>query len=547
MSAFHIMAGIVRLTGHSAQPDLLAWTVPVWLIQWLVPVWVSLAVAVAVYAVLDWVTDIACSQSRIPGVPQVSGWPIVGSLFSAGASQAVTFQKWARRYGPVYQVRLGTKRVVIVNSFAAARELWVDHMRATASRPTSYTFHNIVSASQGPTIGTTPWSHEYRTRRRASGRALNRPSVNTYIDTIDRECVAVVRALAEQTAYGANPELSPHDFFDGYSININLQLSYGTRLEDIERRLILEVFAVEKEICKIRSSDSLYQDYLPVLRWLPAPWWRRRAERVRKRRDKYMEFFLNNLVHDINSGRGRPCILRHLLDGSSKQPVTDVDVKSICLTMVSAGLDTVPAVLSAFVGHMSLPHGAMCQERAFQELCEAFPDGDAWHRVTEEPSLPYMRALINETLRMSTMPISLPRETIAPIRLKSGAVLPKGTILLLNSFAANFDATHFKNPSAFDPTRYLDPSASHELPHFSFGAGMRMCAGAHLVSRELLIAFARLIIAFRILPPSDPSDQFVCDPHHIYKRPSVMVMPVPAFRVRLEPRDPGRLHAWLDE
>jgi phenylacetate 2-hydroxylase len=258
-----------------------------------------------------------------------------------------------------------------------------------------------------------------------------------------------------------------------------------------------------------------------------------------------MAFFLDNLLEEIDKGISRPCILRRLLDGSEKQPISQVDIKSICLTMVSAGLDTIPAVLCAFVGHMSLPHGRECQERAYQELCDVFPDGTAWDRLVEEPQFRYLRALVKETLRVSTMPISLPRQTVKEITLRNGVVIPPKTVLLLNSYAANFDPNHYSNPDAFDPTRYLDSQGDHDLPHFSFGAGMRMCAGAHLVNRELLIACSRLILAFRILPSVHDRHLFVSDPQEIYKRPSVMVMPVPEFRVRLVPRDRSLLRQWL--
>jgi phenylacetate 2-hydroxylase len=182
---------------------------------------IPLLLAVVVYFILDWTLEVGCEQPRIRGLTQVPGWPVVGSLFfRMQGSQAITFRHWAKMYGTVYQVRLGSKRVVVVNSFDIARELWVDNMRATASRPTSYTFHSILCATQGPTIGTTPWSEEYRTRRRISGKALNQPSVNKYISMIDNECISVVRALAHETSYEEKCEVAPRRFFDTYSINI---------------------------------------------------------------------------------------------------------------------------------------------------------------------------------------------------------------------------------------------------------------------------------------------------------------------------------------
>lgn len=109
-----------------------------------------------------------------------------------------------------------------------------------------------------------------------------------------------------------------------------------------------------------------------------------------------------------------------------------------------------------------------------------YPDNDAWERCLTEEKVPYITALVKETLRFwSVIPISLPRESIRDIRW-GDAVIPKGTSFYMNAYGAHYDETHFKNPWDFNPERYLadtsidDASATRGTPHYALGAGSRM-------------------------------------------------------------------------
>ncbi|CAF4556237.1 unnamed protein product, partial [Rotaria magnacalcarata] len=52
--------------------------------------------------------------------------------------------------------------------------------------------------------------------------------------------------------------------------------------------------------------------------------------------------------------------------------------------MVSAGLDTVPANIIFGIGYLSSAHGQEIQERAYQEIQEAYPNDDAWEKCLVE-------------------------------------------------------------------------------------------------------------------------------------------------------------------
>ena len=103
------------------------------------------------------------------------------------------------------------------------------------------------------------------------------------------------------------------------------------------------------------------------------------------------------------------------------------EIKSICLTMVSAGLDTVPGNLIMGIAYLSSPHGQEIQQRAYDEIMKVYPNGDAWEQCIKEEKIPYVTAFVREVLRFFTViPICLPRVSIKDIPY-GDAVIPAGT------------------------------------------------------------------------------------------------------------------------
>ena len=49
----------------------------------------------------------ATDKPKIKGLPEIPGVPIFGNLIQLGTDHARVAQKWAAKYGPVFQTRLG--------------------------------------------------------------------------------------------------------------------------------------------------------------------------------------------------------------------------------------------------------------------------------------------------------------------------------------------------------------------------------------------------------------------------------------------------------
>src|SRR5271168_2082679 len=76
---------------------------------------------------------------KIKNLPEIPGIPIFGNLLQLGESHAKVAASWVKKYGPVFQVRLGNRRIVFANSFDSVRHLWITNQSSLISRPTLYT------------------------------------------------------------------------------------------------------------------------------------------------------------------------------------------------------------------------------------------------------------------------------------------------------------------------------------------------------------------------------------------------------------------------
>jgi 3-hydroxyphenylacetate 6-hydroxylase len=68
---------------------------------------------------------------------------LVGNLPDIAVNASETLRKWSYQYGDVYQMQLGNIPIIVVNSAAAAKELFGTKGHALNSRPVFYTFHKV--------------------------------------------------------------------------------------------------------------------------------------------------------------------------------------------------------------------------------------------------------------------------------------------------------------------------------------------------------------------------------------------------------------------
>lgn len=177
---------------------------------------------------------------KIKNLPEIPGVPLFGNLLQFGEHHAKVAAGLAKKYGAVFQVRLGNRRIIFANTFESVKHLWITNQSALISRPMFHTFHSVVSSSQGFTIGTSPWDESCKNRRKAAATALNRPAVQSYMPIVDLESCLAIKDLVNDSQRGTI-DLDPRKYFHRFALNTSLTLNYGIRIDgSIDQELLRE-------------------------------------------------------------------------------------------------------------------------------------------------------------------------------------------------------------------------------------------------------------------------------------------------------------------
>jgi len=263
--------------------------------------------------------------------------------------------------------------------------------------------------------------------------------MKNYHNMFDLESYCILRDL-NRDSKGGDVEVSIRPYIQRYALNTTLTLCYGIRMDAVYDDLLREILEVGSAISLLRSASENYQDYVPILRYLPNNEKNRRSKELRERRDKYLNSLLEK-VHDmIKKGTEKPCISAAILKDEETR-LTGVEVSSICLSLVSGGFETIPGTLVSCIGSLCTPEGQIYQDRAYQEIRKMYPTDEAlkeaWATDFEKENVHYLNAIVKEAGRYYTVSnMSLPRKTASDVRW-GDAVIPKGTMVLINAQAGN--------------------------------------------------------------------------------------------------------------
>ncbi|KPI46021.1 Phenylacetate 2-hydroxylase [Cyphellophora attinorum] len=488
----------------------------------------------------------------IEGIPEIPGAvPIFGHLLKLGEDHATTCEKWWRQYKhSIFQIKLGNTRAVVVNSFDDCKRMLLGNQNAVIDRPKLYTFHGVISSTQGFTIGSSPWDESCKKKRKAAGTALGRPALRNYYPMFDLESYCVLRDISKDSGNG-QIEVDVRPYIQRFALNTTLTLCYGIRMDAVYDDLLREILHVGSAISLLRSASENYQDYVPALRYFPNNVKNARSKELRDRRDAYLDLLLNKVREMIKNGTDKPCISAAILKDEETK-LTGVEVSSICLSLVSGGFETIPGTLTSCIGSLCTPEGQIWQDRAYEDIKRHYPDmRDAWTSCIKEEKIPYINAIVKEAGRYYTVSaMSLPRKTVTEVNW-DGAVIPAETMILINAQAGNHDLDHFGPDGAkFNPERWLsslEPPTEAKidgLGHLSFGTGSRACSGQFIASRLLYSALVRLLASYKIVA----SEEFPPNTDYVdYNQFKTALVAIPReFKVRLIPRDSAMTAECMD-
>ncbi|KAL4925251.1 cytochrome P450 [Aspergillus undulatus] len=181
--------------------------------------------------------------------------------------------------------------------------------------------------------------------------------------------------------------------------------------------------------------------------------------------------------------------------------------------MIIAGSDTTGVALANAFYYLAKHHEVYKKLQA--ELDAAFPKGRSTSELNNESlrRLPYLEAVINETLRLKpAVPSGQPRQT-PPEGLQVDEMwIPGDTIVIIPQYIIQRDDRYFPSGDRFIPERWLDAKdklIKHEDAFFPFQLGRYGCVGKQLALMEMRLVIARIASEFDVsFAPGETGDAF---------------------------------------
>ncbi|EKM77717.1 hypothetical protein AGABI1DRAFT_130000 [Agaricus bisporus var. burnettii JB137-S8] len=242
--------------------------------------------------------------------------------------------------------------------------------------------------------------------------------------------------------------------------------------------------------------------------WFPGAGWKRQGL---KWRDNNREVRLNafNIVKDqMNQGTAPPSACRTLIgnlpDSTAPDRVVkeDVAIDTCAVSFIGAAETSHSAARVFFMAMLLNPE---VQKKGQAELDKVL--NGRLPEANDSPNLPYISAMVKETLRWQlVLPLAIPHVAIDADEY-NGYYIPKGTIVIGNSWTFMHDPEVYKNPDEYIPDRFLkDGELDTSIPDPStaiFGYGRRICPGRYFALNALFLMIAHTLAVFDIKPALD--------------------------------------------
>lgn len=217
----------------------------------------------------------------------------------------------------------------------------------------------------------------------------------------------------------------------------------------------------------------------------------------------------------------REDFFHHLMKASDKETgarLTPEELVSEATALIAAGNDTVSTCIASIFFYLLLNPRILT--KLVVEITSTFTDVEEirFQRLQE---LPYLRAIIDESLRLSPpIPGLLARRVLPGGALIDGIYCPTGTVVGVLAYVLHHHESYFPCASSFIPERWISGShddinvktspRSMELAKSAFCAfslGPRGCIGKNMAYMEIGIAIARLLFLYDIRRPLSTSEK----------------------------------------
>ncbi|KHN42045.1 Cytochrome P450 82C4 [Glycine soja] len=427
----------------------------------------------------------------------------------------------AEKHGPIFTIKLGSYKVLVLSSWEMAKECFTVHDKAFSTRP-------CVAASKlmgynYAMFGFTPYGPYWREIRKLTTiQLLSNHRLELLKNTRTSESEVAIRELYKLWSREGCPKggvlVDMKQWFGDLTHNIVLRMVRGKPYYDGASDDYAEGEARRyKKV--MRECVSLFgvfvlSDAIPFLGWLDINGYEKAMKRTASELDPLVEGWLEehkrkrafNMDAKEEQDNFMDVMLNVLKDAEISGYDSDTIIKATCLNLILAGSDTTMISLT-WVLSLLLNH--QMELKKVQDELDTYIGKDRKVEESDITKLVYLQAIVKETMRLyPPSPLITLRAAMEDCTFSGGYHIPAGTRLMVNAWKIHRDGRVWSDPHDFKPGRFLTShkdvdvkGQNYEL--VPFGSGRRACPGASLALRVVHLTMARLLHSFNVASPSN--------------------------------------------
>jgi cytochrome P450 len=431
-----------------------------------------------------------------PGYPLIGHVPLLFDLLKMAEQ--------LRDLGDVVKLRVPPYELYILNHPRDIEELLVDKHESFRKDWSTRILEPILG--QGLLINE---GASWRSQRRIVQPEFTPKRVESFVQTMaecsDRACARLV----------AKREVDLHAEMARLALDIAGRSLFGADTGHLAEDMAQIIEGFLRHYLGFMGSTLRLPDWVPT-----------RANRQNARNHQRLASIVGDIIARRRAqGASGNDLLSRLISARDEhgKPMPERLLSDEVITMLLAGHETTALLLSFTL--MLLGQNPEVGAQLAAELSTVDP-GQISPEVVAK--LPYLDAVVRESLRLYPPAYSIGRESLEDVSL-GGVQFPRGAQIWLFQWSVQRDPRFYREPTRYRPERWLSDE-TRGLPRFAyfpFGGGPRVCPGAHFSLVEAKVALLLLLTRLDIR---------VDDPNPPRLAPGATIRPRGPIRARVEPR-----------
>ncbi|PHT47622.1 Cytochrome 78A5 [Capsicum baccatum] len=451
------------------------------------------------------------SKSRV-SIPGPSGLPVLGLMLTFTGS--LTHRLLAKvsnglKAKSLMAFSVGFTRFIISSHPETAKEIL--NSSAFADRPVKESAYELLFHRA---MGFAPYGEYWRNLRRISATHLFSPKrimcFGEFRRDIGTKMVTEIESFMETDGHVMVKRVLHFG-----SLNNVMRTVFG-RSYDFKEKDGRELEYLVSEGYELLGIFN-WSDHFPLLGWLDLQGVRRRCKELVARVNIFVGMIIDEhrfkrAKHgEKGADEGFHDFADVLLDLEMENKLSDSDMIAVLWEMIFRGTDTVAIllewILARMVLHPDIQAKAQCEIDTVIGNGRSVCDSDL-------PKLPYLQAIVKETLRMHPPGPLLSWARLAIHDTKVGHhLIPAGTTAMVNMWAITHDEKIWSQPKEFMPERFMEEDVAimgSDLRLAPFGSGRRVCPGKAMGLATVQLWLAQLLQEFKWVRSENGVDLSEC-------------------------------------